>query len=59
MSTNSSAAYSLQWLSIKPYWLSKNRLALLKYEDNWVRIIYLMHLTLFITIVSDCRFNYV
>ena len=37
LSTNSSAAYSVQCFGLKPYWLSKNNLASLKYEDNWVK----------------------
>ena len=40
MSTNSSAAYSVQCCGLKPYWLSKNSFASLKYEDNWIKMIF-------------------
>ena len=40
LSTNSSAAYSVQCFGLKPYWLSKYNLASLKYEDNWVKKIF-------------------
>ena len=40
MSTKSTAAYSVQCFGLRPYGLSKFILVSLKYEDNWVKIIF-------------------
>ena len=40
MSTYSSAANSVLCFGLEPYWLSKNSLASLKYEDSWANIIF-------------------